>query len=348
MVTRRAAPPVYRPQPAVVSRMTAPPVYRPNAPATQKKPAVNTAALGRSAAPPVYRPVQSIMPAPPVYRGNSVAPNRIQSRTVLPKMAPPPPKLIAPVVQPKYRAKGRLVTVGIMHRGWYTAGGKYFVSDSNPYKLFSSWGADPPRPTALYTKSWEWFSGLLWSTWTPKVKFLRKRDYWDLGVPYNEYQAAIRNEDPMIIGKNDCSIFAGIVASQISEELALNESSHKLEGQSSLAKFKNVGVGTYMRHTLPNREDCEYHAATVVAVDGGDLVTLEADVSDQRTRPKFEIRTGLLGFVRDNDPNMTSGDELVIDVKNSDRVNLARNTARGLEANDARSDYTLMGDLVVR
>ncbi len=348
MVPRRAAPPVYRPQPAVVSRMTAPPVYRPNAPATQKKPAVNTAPLGRSAAPPVYRRVQSIMPAPPVYRPNSVAPNRIQSRTVLPKIAPPPPKLIAPVVQPKYRAKGRLVTAGIMHRGWYTAGGKYFVSDSNPYKLFSSWGAGPPKPTALYTKSWEWFSGLLWSTWTPKVKFLQISDDCHTGDAYKEYQEAIRNENPMIIGKNDCAIFAGIVASQISEELALNGSSHKLKGQSSLAKFKNVGVGTYMNHTLPDRTDCRHHAATVVAVDGRDLVTLEADVSDPRTRPKFEIRTGLLGFVRDNDPDMTSGDELVVDVMNSDRVERAREAARSLKAKDARSDYTLIADLVVR
>ncbi len=238
----------------------------------------------------------------------------------------PRPDLHRPAVcQPKYRAKGRLAT-----RGWYTESGKYFIATNNPNKLYSWWGADPPRPTSLYVKSWEWLSGLFWTTWTPRVQFLPRKDTWTRGEAYEEYKkaAARHAQGSFIFGKNDCQFFANTLSSMITEELNLHPDERTLKGQKQLAAFQGVGVGTYMRHIFDKDSDCVHHAATVVAADGRDLVTLEADVSKPLLTPTFQIRTGLIGFVRDNDPDRLIGsDEVYVHIKDQSEIAFNRKNA---------------------
>lgn len=232
------------------------------------------------------------------------------------------------VCQPKYRAKGRLKT-----RGWYTASGKYFIADNNTHKLYSSWRADPPQPASLYDKSWEWSSGLTWSMWTPKVQFLPNNKQMNVGEPHAEYKKAVakHTQGSFIFGKNDCSNFATALSSLIGEEKGLAPSNMKLKGAVELIPNADAAtVGTYMKHLFHGSQRCEYHAATVVAVDGKDLVTLEAHVSKPITTPEFHIRSGVYGFVRDNDPKFQYGDDVDLQQIGTQQIGNARNMASNL------------------
>jgi hypothetical protein len=330
----RMAPQVVLPKTAGDRRPGAPPpVYRPQAAGfvqSRLSPAPNIG-VGK------WAPQQSVphAGAPPVYRATQTAPHSMASQGSRTQMvtgaAGLPPRMVDPsaamkrderevaavgdrplnqssqgavqrtaaVCQPKKRARGRLKT-----RGWYTQSGKYFIADHDPHKLYSYWGADPPQPVSLFTKSWEFTSGLFWTVWTPRVQFLTQETI-DSEKSTQEYQRASSQigTGPFVFGKNDCSNFATLLSGLITNELNLGpQASVDLKDYGQLASYNNVTVGAKIHHDLHNCPDAGYHAATVVAMDGKDLVTLEANVSRTITRPEFYIRSGVLGFAKDNNP----------------------------------------------
>lgn len=217
-----------------------------------------------------------------------------------------------------------------MPRGWYTQSKKYFVADYNKNKLYSYWGAPGPEPASLFIRSWEFSSGLLWSTWTFKVQFILPDNSNPDGWAKSEYDRAkqrMGGEGSFIFGKNDCANFATVLSSLIAEETGKDERDKHLKGAVQIIPYQRkgkVGVGTMMKHKFVRDQSAQYHAATVVAVDGKDLVTLEADVSKPLTRPEFHIRSGLWGFVRDNDPDYEFGDEVRVTQVGTTEIEKAR------------------------
>jgi hypothetical protein len=334
---------------------TAQPVYRPlSVPKVlqtrQVNPAIQKKETVQPSKPSVYRPLPVTKVAaadsktnasvaanlrPPHLRPNALAVQRTEAKKIVPPkvMLPsrPSPKIptrvgaktaassslqlsrsAAPVLQLKRRARGKLHP-----RGWYTQSKLYFVADNNKNKLYSYWGAPAPQPASLFIKSWEFTSGLLWSTWTPKVQFLTPAPHDDRpqGSALREYRDAQTNlhrgQGSFIFGKNDCSNFATVLSSLITEETGAGHLIDvDLKGSVQIVRHGNVGVGTMLKHRFVDDDVAQYHAATVVAVDGKDLVTLEADVGKPLTRPEFHIRAGVYGFVRNNDPGRAFGDEV--------------------------------------
>ncbi len=380
------APPVYRPQAKPLlqkKQFTAPPVYRPLSvpkvlqtrqinPAIQKKETVQPSKPSASRPLPVTKvaaansKINASLAAnltPHHLRPNALAIQRTEAKKIAPpkvmlparpspktstgvsvKAAPSVPlsRNAAPMIQLKRRARGKLHP-----RGWYTQSKLYFVADNNKNKLYSYWGAPAPQPASLFIKSWEFTSGLLWSTWTPKVQFLTPapNDDRPYGAALREYREARANlhrggEGSFIFGKNDCANFATVLSSLITEETGAGHLTDvHLKGTVQIVKHGNVSVGTMLKHKFVNDDVAQYHAATVVAVDGKDLVTLEADVGKPLTRPEFHIRAGVFGFVRNNDPNYAFGDEVrVVQAPTTEvgkaRGNFGRLTNREFEGNE--------------
>ncbi len=111
-----------------------------------------------------------------------------------------------------------------------------------------------------------------------------------------------------VLGVNDCGNWANKLREMIAAELGDEEkeegeihSKFDTEGEAELPEVS--APGDQMTHLFNDVEDlgCTHHSATVVAVDGADLVTLEAHASKDLTAPEFHVRHGLQGFVTDND-----------------------------------------------
>jgi hypothetical protein len=106
------------------------------------------------------------------------------------------------------------------------------------------------------------------------------------------------------LGKNDCNIWATTLQHLIAEGKGpANEMSKgrkqpralKLQSPTT-AKDLRLNVGDLMKHVFEGTSTCRYHAATVAAKDGASLITLEANVDLDLSRPQFHIHNGLAGF----------------------------------------------------
>ncbi len=295
VVKRPIAPPVYRPQPTPKVLQTK---------QVRPAPVLQNLALQKKVAQPLRKP--PVLPPPKVPVINK-SPALVKS----PKPVRPVVQAkLAPSIQLKRRARGRLAM-----RGWYSQSGNYFVANNNKNKLYSYWGTPGPEPASLFIKGWDLSCGVLWTTWTPKVQFILPNnsnpDGWAKGE-YDRAKARMGGEGTFIFGKNDCANFATVLSSLIGQETRRGASDVTLKGAVQIVPHerRGVGVGTMLKHTFVNDPSAQYHAATVVAVDGKDLITLEADVSKPMTRPEFCVRSGTWGFVRDNDPEYQFGDEV--------------------------------------
>ena len=204
-------------------------------------------------------------------------------------------------------------------KGWYTENDLYFVADGSEHLLYAKKDAPDPQPTSLFTKSKSYYLG--WVIWTPNVQFLTN----EKGTVMEQFKSAMgsKSENQFIFGKNDCANFATALSSLYGEQMNYAKDSYKLQGKDEIEGF-DVQVGDMMKHMYPNSSTCEYHAATIVAVDDGDLVTLEAHVSKSLSRPQFHIREGVWGFVKDNDPNNNQGNIVHVGQENSDIIKQAR------------------------
>ncbi|NEO43244.1 MAG: DUF4157 domain-containing protein [Moorea sp. SIO4A3] len=110
-----------------------------------------------------------------------------------------------------------------------------------------------------------------------------------------------------IVGANDCAAFAKLmhllIRKQRKEEgkpFKATEEKQKEEKESGMAM-----VGTMMLDMFPEYvEGCGYHGATVVALDGPTMVTLEAHAGKRTLqKPEFHMRNGVEGFKKDNTPD---------------------------------------------
>jgi hypothetical protein len=111
-----------------------------------------------------------------------------------------------------------------------------------------------------------------------------------------------------VLGVNDCGNWANKLREMISaqlriEDLEVGEAHSKFDTDAEEALPAVSAPGDQMTHIFNDVEDldCAHHSATVVAVDGADLITLEAHASKDLLAPEFHVRQGLQGFITDND-----------------------------------------------
>ncbi|MFZ6776478.1 DUF4157 domain-containing protein [Undibacterium sp. Ji83W] len=189
-----------------------------------------------------------------------------------------------------------------------SANNQYFIKTNQRQVLYSLRTVAGPRPSALYHKENERSAtGIDLYKWTPNVRLFGNAERADIESIGVNTSNLMRNMDDGIknpqmtadtvslpsqgvLGKNDCRGLGGVLNAMISQE-----------GMDNTALLGNtMEVGDQMTHNFPLHADCQYHSATVVAKDLPSLVTLEADVSKDRSRPEFYIRGGVAGFVAAN------------------------------------------------
>jgi hypothetical protein len=107
------------------------------------------------------------------------------------------------------------------------------------------------------------------------------------------------------LGKNDCNIWATTLQHMIAagkgpaNEMAKGRKETRtlnLQSSATTPSDLTLHVGDLMKHVFEGTSSCRYHAATVAAKDGASLITLEANVDLDLTRPQFHIHKGLAGF----------------------------------------------------
>ena len=186
----------------------------------------------------------------------------------------------------------------------FTQNGNYFMVPGKPGSLYSRISAAAPKPASLYAQKLDYTSPpprQLVYEWTPNVRFLNRDELngndQAIELLKSEFRRQTGSEVPsvLILGKNDCSNFATALSSLI----GVGATRQEVTTRGELAGL-SADVGVMMKHHYPRDAGCEYHAATVVAKDGTDLVTLEAHVSRELMHPEFHIRRGVIGFVDDN------------------------------------------------
>jgi hypothetical protein len=206
------------------------------------------------------------------------------------------------------------------------------VDGNNAGVLYSTLDAAPPKPYGLYARGEDQgFWGEHWiplNSWTPNVRFLNRTEaqaepivakpgayeyktsgssgtktYTIDGLKREVYDPKPGLDGAPVVGafgKNDCNIWATTLQNLIAEEkLYLTNGQDQprtvnVESKDDSGKL-DVQVGERMKHLFQG-SSCNYHAATVVAKDGVSLVTLEANVVKDLSRPEFYIHKGLAGF----------------------------------------------------
>jgi len=300
-----APPPVYRPQTLPVSASpkprtqatprklpAAPPVYRPSATPKAAPPVMARLVAKHPGAPPVYgpqpmklvqpkvfRPQQKLAPAPPVYRPEQQS--RVQPVPATPATVQrTPSNATGGVVQARHKTKD----------GTYTKNKLYYVAAKNPFELYAYEYAKPPQPASIFDEVFTWYPG--WLLWRPKVQFLTKAvtaSPNDREEEVTKQFESLKKQKGYIYGKNDCEMFASLVSGIYSRESKEEE------------QKEDANIGDIVKVTF-DKSECGYHAAPIVATDGGDIVTLEGNVADKgRERPHFAIYEGLKGFVSEQE-----------------------------------------------
>ncbi len=107
------------------------------------------------------------------------------------------------------------------------------------------------------------------------------------------------------LGKNDCNIWATTLQHMIAagkgsaNEMATGRKQPRtlnLQSPATTPADLTLHVGDLMKHVFDGTSSCRYHAATVAAKDGASLITLEANVDLDLSRPQFHVHKGLAGF----------------------------------------------------
>ena len=215
----------------------------------------------------------------------------------------------------------------------------YIVNPDSRGTLYSVTVAAAPAPPELYTKSDDHDDagdGRDVYAWVPNVRFYdndeklafveggqEARDAavaaFKLIVENQVDDEAIQNPRIGIMGKNDCGVFATALYNAISRSKFRRD-----RGVGDLVEditqytedYPEMEVGDMMKHIFETQEGveaaCGWHGATVVAKQGGVLVTLEAHVSKSLQAPEFHVREGSGGFVEDNNEKVDYGNRLEV------------------------------------
>jgi hypothetical protein len=223
-----------------------------------------------------------------------------------------------------------------------TKNSQYLINPNEQKYLFSKMIAKAPMPTGLYHMATDHDSVTKekFKVWIPNVRFTSQTErafiaganatgflkFEKRGV-FNNSQLDLNPKADVVangpsvkgvipatvgaFGKNDCNVFATKLQTMIAHEKDTTEGLGPIEPKKRIGDIStaskedlDVGVGDKMVHMYPNTEACKYHAATIVAQDGGSSVTLEGHVSKNLERPQFHMRNGVAGFVKDNDTVM--------------------------------------------
>ncbi len=192
----------------------------------------------------------------------------------------------------------------------------YFVDGGNQDILISSATAPPPEPQALYDskKDTSTTQDML-MLWRARSKFVSSGAFWKAKSTLKEEE---NTESPnrlrLRILKSNLDEIAGKelleVQKQARTEVENRKDSHKpaiaTAGpndclgyaqtlQSLIAQYgqkTNGLIGTLWQHSTDKQSNFDHHAATVVAQDGPDAITLEAHAGKKISRPTFHIRKG--------------------------------------------------------
>jgi len=199
----------------------------------------------------------------------------------------------------------------------------YMVNPNARRTLYSRIGAPPPKPTGLYSKKSERddASERQVYAWTPNVRFLSNLEknvdrqwMYETGAGKQKLDAralmtGVENPvDPTaeelptfgIVGKNDCTGFGRTLFNCIAREHNRGEVvADPMSANFYEQDYPALEVGDMMRHMFAT-SSCGWHGATVVAQDRNRHVTLEGDVSKDRSAPEFYIHAGVAGFVASN------------------------------------------------
>lgn len=223
-----------------------------------------------------------------------------------------------------------------------TKNNQYLIDPMEQKYLFSKMDAEAPMPTGLYhmTTDQDNVTKEKFKVWIPNVRFttqterafiagaratgfltFEKRGLFNNSQLDLNPKADVVANGPSVkgvvpatvgaFGKNDCNVFATKLQTMIAHEKDESEGLGPIEPKKRIADIStaskedlDVGIGDKMVHMYPQTEACKYHAATIVAKDGGSSVTLEGHVSKDLERPQFHMRNGVEGFVKDNDTVM--------------------------------------------
>ncbi|MTI87753.1 MAG: hypothetical protein FH748_07275 [Balneolaceae bacterium] len=193
----------------------------------------------------------------------------------------------------------RAIDISVMD---HTQNDEYFIAHGGSKKLFSKAEAPTPQPRALYDEQDNTsVSGEELKVWKPRSKVADKKkisgetpvytETGELVTDLQEIQETVLmeimreieaevNAGPGRLGTagiNDCLGYATTLRRMI---VAFGDDPQGLVGR------------TWVHQTNPKGADFPYHAATVVAQDGADAVTLEAHAGQDITVPVFHIRHG--------------------------------------------------------
>lgn len=215
----------------------------------------------------------------------------------------------------------------------------YLIDQAARGMLYSDTQVAPPEPKELYTQYAEHDDageGRDVHAWRPNVAFFSNQQKQEFpGLEGDEKSEAValfkaqieaRHDDNAIenprigiMGKNDCGAFATALYNLIArKKVQLIGSVGELTEQITqyVDNYPDVEVGDMMRHIFDPQEGveggCGWHAATVVARQGGTAVTLEANVGKDLTQPEFFIREGSAGFVQANHDDDEVGNRLEV------------------------------------
>jgi hypothetical protein len=203
---------------------------------------------------------------------------------------------------------------------------EYLIDPASRTRLYSARTAPAPQPQELYTQQADHDDagpGRDIYAWTPNVRLMSNQEKQDFQLNAGDQAAAVNAfkhtiEDRItphavanprigIMGKNDCGAFATALYNAIARSKF-----RRIGGQGELQEevenytqnYPDMQVGDMMRHIfdpqIGQQGGSGWHAATVVAKQGGASVTLEANVGFDLQAPEFYIRNGSAGFVQDN------------------------------------------------
>ncbi len=193
---------------------------------------------------------------------------------------------------------------------------RYMIKIGERSTLNGTLNASDPKPDGLYNKRSVEINTDKMVSWKPNVSFVSSDERSKLmndesqdgaNTIVDRLVGKVSNLDEIegttpnlaIIGKNDCDIFATVLQNLIHSGTT---AAGKADMVDTAYVDPDVKVGGKMQHFFPSTdEEAEYHAATVVAKDGTELVTLEANVGHDLIEPEFYVRTSVAGFVTDND-----------------------------------------------
>jgi hypothetical protein len=116
-----------------------------------------------------------------------------------------------------------------------------------------------------------------------------------------------------VVGINDCASFAALLQKlifQASGNAHVDQAAVRFD-QGDYNHLPVAGIGDYILQQFGRGATSEAHGVTVVAADGTTLVTLEAHVEQNLTKPAFHFYAGTAGFFRENNSGPAGVDQFL-------------------------------------